>query len=43
MMDCDKAKELLSDYIDGALDTEQKREIEEHLNSDHECKKGFKA
>lgn len=41
MMNCDKAKELLSDYVDGTLDIEQKRKIEEHLNSDEECKKLF--
>ncbi len=41
MMNCDKAKELLSDYIEGTLEIGQKEQIEQFLKSDQECKKLF--
>jgi len=38
MMNCDKAKILLSDYIDGTLEPGVKVEIDAFLESDPECK-----
>jgi predicted anti-sigma-YlaC factor YlaD len=42
MMNCDKAKSLLSDYIDGTLESEVKAEIDIYLEKDPECKTVFK-
>jgi len=42
MMNCDKALSLLSDYIDGTLDPEIRREVETHLNNDPACMAVFK-
>lgn len=41
MMNCDKAKILLSDYIDGMLEPGVKKEIEVFLESDPDCKSLF--
>ena len=41
MMNCDKAKQLLSDYLDNTLEPEVKKEIEEFLESNSECKEIF--
>ncbi len=41
MMNCDKALSLLSDYIEGTLEPQLKQELEDHLESDPECKKVF--
>jgi predicted anti-sigma-YlaC factor YlaD len=41
MMNCDKAKVLLSDYIEGTLEPSIKKEIETFLESDPECKNLF--
>lgn len=41
MMSCDKAKELLSDYLDGTLEPSVKKELDQFLEGDAECKKLF--
>jgi hypothetical protein len=41
MMNCDKAKQLLSDYIDNTLEPEVKKEIDDFLESNSECKEIF--
>ncbi len=41
MMNCDKAKILLSDYIDGTLEPNVKKEVDSFLESDPECKDLF--
>ncbi|KAA3609797.1 MAG: hypothetical protein D8M58_08875 [Calditrichaeota bacterium] len=41
MMTCDKAKALLSDYIDETLEPGVKKEIDEFLERDPECKNIF--
>jgi hypothetical protein len=41
MMNCDKAKLLLSDYMDKTLDPEVKKEIDDFLKTDEECNKIF--
>lgn len=42
MMTCHKAKELLSEYLDGSLKPEVKNEINEFLKKDNECSQLFK-
>ena len=41
MLDCDKAKNFLNDYIEGMLDPQTKRELEQFLENDPECKQLF--
>ncbi len=41
MIDCDKAQELLNDYIDGSLDPDIKNDLEIHLEKHPECKELF--
>ena len=41
MMNCDKAKLLLSDYIDGALEPAVKKEIDNFLETNEECNTFF--
>jgi predicted anti-sigma-YlaC factor YlaD len=41
MMNCDQVKLLLSDYIDGVLEPRLKEELDNHLESDPDCKKVF--
>jgi len=41
MMNCDQVKLLLSDYIDGVLEPRLKEEVDNHLESDPDCKKVF--
>lgn len=41
MMNCDKAKELLSDYLDGILEPGQKEQIDQFLKTDEECNELF--
>ncbi|MFW6129482.1 MAG: anti-sigma factor family protein [Candidatus Aminicenantaceae bacterium] len=38
-MRCKKAKKLISDYIDGELDSSQRSSLEEHLKECEECRK----
>lgn len=40
-MDCNKVVELLSEYIDGMLDQDQKAEVEKHLNTCSKCSEEF--
>lgn len=41
MMNCDQAKSLLSDYIDGLLEPRLKDEVDAHLEDDPQCKEVF--
>ncbi len=41
MLDCDKAKNFLNDYIEGMLDPQTKRELEQFLEKDPECRQLF--
>jgi predicted anti-sigma-YlaC factor YlaD len=41
MMNCDKAKSLLSEYIDGTLESGVKAEIDAYLEKDPDCKTVF--
>ena len=41
MMNCDKAKLLLSDYIDGTLEPAVKKEIDDFLKTNTECNEFF--
>jgi tetratricopeptide (TPR) repeat protein len=41
-MKCTKAKKLISDYMDGDLDTKRASSLEEHLEVCPECRKLFK-
>ena len=41
MMNCDKAKQLLSDYLDNTLEPGVKKEIDDFLKSSEECNKIF--
>jgi len=41
MMNCDKAKQLLSDYLDNTLEPEVKKEIDDFLENNSECKEIF--
>ncbi len=36
-MNCEQCSELLADYIDGALSTEQRAEVDAHLASCRAC------
>lgn len=36
-MKCQKARELISPYIDGKLYAEESRDFEEHISECHEC------
>jgi hypothetical protein len=38
-MRCKKAKKLISDYIDGELDSSQRSSLEDHLEECEECRK----
>jgi len=42
-MDCRDIKELLSAYIDGALSTEERARVEEHLKTCKECSESLTA
>ncbi|MCB9057531.1 MAG: zf-HC2 domain-containing protein [Calditrichae bacterium] len=41
MISCDKTKALLTDYLDGTLEPNLKKEVDQHLDSDPECNKIF--
>ena len=41
MMDCDKVKQLLSSYIDGELNEEEKIEFDNHIAQCSSCKEEF--
>ena len=41
MIDCDKAKELLNDYLDGSLDPGIKNDLDQHLEIHPECRELF--
>jgi len=41
MMDCDKVKQLLSSYIDGELNEEEKIEFDNHIAKCSSCKEEF--
>jgi len=41
MMNCDKAKQLLSDYLDNTLEPGVKKEIDDFLKGNEECSKIF--
>jgi len=41
MINCDKAKQLLSDYLDNALEPGVKKEIDDFLKTNAECSKIF--
>ena len=41
MMNCDKAKNLLNDFIEESLEPSQKKELDQFLETDPECKKLF--
>ncbi|HHM01575.1 MAG TPA: hypothetical protein ENJ15_01070 [Caldithrix abyssi] len=41
MLDCDKAKNLLNDYIEGMLDPQTQKELEQFLEEDPECRALF--
>jgi len=41
MMNCDKAKDLLNDYVEENLEPSQKIELDQFLETDPECKKLF--
>jgi anti-sigma-K factor RskA len=40
-MDCKKIKELVVDYMDGSLDVQTARKVDEHLSSCEECRAEF--
>lgn len=42
-MDCSRSKNLLSEYADGALDTETRADLERHLSSCSECRNELSA
>lgn len=42
MMTCDRAKLLLSEYLEGTIEPGVKKEIDEFLQSNDECNKVFK-
>lgn len=41
MISCDKTKSLLTDYLDGTLEPNLKKEVDQHLDSDPVCNKIF--
>lgn len=41
MINCDKMKELMSDYLDNTLDSETRKSVEAHLQEDAACRKVY--